>query len=540
MFSAFTLVVVVSGVSVPPPQQIDQQIVPAVAPASTTGPCASIAIGITDDWCTDTCTQGDGAYCNTASCVCGEEAEAELAKPDRAINTAPVAATPAPAPVAVPVAPDPVEAARAAGTCDPRFLPTCIPMDTEHQQQQQPADSAAPVAQPAVVPSDPRADAGIQPLQPATTAAPVPTPISTDFPTENVCNFDVIACINTTTDEMVPCLGWEDSHPEASPSPTGKGDADPAARWSAHNARLRRSEVRPARPPLDPRALCDEKTGKPTNGSTADCRSCEHHIKWCYESSHFDEDGKGIQMTLEDCMDYVADEAQECGPAGCRYACSMCSTKESKMKYKGLLGLPMNEPAPISSVSTAAEIKNNQDEATDNAKRKAEAEAAQAARAAQEATTTASSQAAAAAEASGSATEAAGSAATEAAEAAAAEAAAAEAAAEEAAKVATADSGGAPTTVSAAPAAPSAPPTLTAEEMAEAAQKASERAAAQAEKAVRDATKEATAAAKAAGAAAESAGDGAKLSNLAGMPRLNRAASVGEQPSWDLMGPNAK
>ena len=103
-------------------------------------------------------------------------------------------------------------------------------------------------------------------------------------------------------------------------------------------------------------------------------------------------------------MDYVADAAQECGPAGCRYACSMCSTKESKMTYKGNLGLPMNEPAPVSSVSAAAEISNNQNDATDNAKRKAEAEAAEAARVAEESTTTASSQAAAAAEASGQAT----------------------------------------------------------------------------------------------------------------------------------------
>ena len=90
---ALTLVAVVVAVPL-------QQVVPAVAPASTVGPCASIAIGITDDWCTDTCTQGDGSYCNTASCVCGEEAKAELAKPDRAIDAAPVGA---PAPTAVPV-----------------------------------------------------------------------------------------------------------------------------------------------------------------------------------------------------------------------------------------------------------------------------------------------------------------------------------------------------------------------------------------------------------------------------------------------------
>ena len=503
MLRALTLVAVVGGVSVPLAQQIDQQIVPAVAPASTVGPCASVAIGITDDWCTDTCTQGVGAYCSPASCVCGEEAKAELAKPDRAINAAPDGPMQAPAPVAVPA---PVA-----------------------------ADAGAAPAS-----SDPRAEAGEQPLQPATTAAPVPTPVSTDFPTENVCNFDVVACINTTTEEMVPCLGWEDSHPEASPSP-----ADPAARWSAHNSRLRRTGVRPANPPLDPRALCDEKTGKPTNGSTADCRSCEHHIKWCYESSHFDESGRQVQMSLEECMDYVADAAQECGPAGCRYACSMCSTKESKMTYKGRLGLPMNEPAPISSVSEAAEIQNNQNDATDNAKRKAEAEAAQAAREAEESTTTASSQAAAAAEASGQATGSAATAATTAAEAAAAEAAAATAAAAAAAEAAAAaaDVGGSATTVSAAPAAPSAPPTLTAAEMSEAAQTASEAATAQAEKAVREATKDAAAATKALGAAAESAADEVpepepKLSRLSKQPRLNRAAPANGQPAWDLMGPN--
>ena len=269
----FQLVVAVGGVSVPLAQQIDQQIVPVVAPEPAVGPCASIALGITDDWCTDTCTQGDGSYCNTASCVCGEEAKAELAKPDRAINTVPVAATPAPAPVAVPAAPlDPSE-------CDPKFLPTCIPIATEQQQQQ------------STINNDPRAQDGIRPESVATTPAPVPTPVSTDFPTENVCNFDVIACINTSTAEMVPCLGWEDRHPEASSSPEGKGDADPAARWRSHNARLGQTGVRPARPPLDPRALCNEKTGEPTNGSTSDCRSCEHHIKWCYESSHFGEDG---------------------------------------------------------------------------------------------------------------------------------------------------------------------------------------------------------------------------------------------------------
>ena len=496
---ALTLVAVARGVSVPLAQQIDQQIVPAVAPASTVGPCASVAIGIADDWCTNTCTQGDGAYCNSASCVCGEEAKAELAKPDRAINAAPVGA---PAPTAVPA-------------------------------------GAAPVS------SDPRAEAGEQPLQPATTAAPVPTPVSTDFPTENVCNFDVVACINTTTDEVVPCLGWDESHPEASPSPTGKGGAEPAARWSAHNARLRGTGVRPASPPLDPRALCDEKTGKPTNGSVADCRSCEHHIKWCYESSHFDESGRQVQMSLEECMDYVADAAQECGPAGCRYACSMCSTEESKMTYKGRLGLPMNEPAPVSSVSAAAEIQNNQNDATDNAKRKAQAEAAEAAREAEESTTTASSQAAAAAEASGQATGSAATAATTAAEAAAtqAAAAAAAAAAEAAAAAAAVDAGGSATTVAAAPAAPSAPPTLTAAEMAEAAQKASEAATAEAEKAVREATNNAAAATEALGAAAESAADDVpepqpKLSSLRQQPRLNRAASANGQPAWDLMGPN--
>jgi len=102
MLRALTLVAVVGGVSVPLAQQIDQQIVPAVAPASTVGPCASVAIGITDDWCTDTCTQGVGAYCSPASCVCGEEAKAELAKPDRAINAAPDGPMQAPAPVAVP------------------------------------------------------------------------------------------------------------------------------------------------------------------------------------------------------------------------------------------------------------------------------------------------------------------------------------------------------------------------------------------------------------------------------------------------------
>ena len=495
---ALTLVAVVVAVPL-------QQVVPAVAPASTVGPCASIAIGITDDWCTDTCTQGDGSYCNTASCVCGEEAKTELAKPDRAIDAAPVGA---PAPTAVPVSS---------------------------------ATGAAP--------ADPRAEYGEQPLMPATTPAPVPTPVSKEFPTENVCNFDTVACINTTTDEMVPCLGWEERHPEASPSPTptGKGSADaadPASRWSAHNARLRRTGVRPARPPLDPRALCDEKTGKPTNGSVADCRSCEHHIKWCYESTHFDESGRQVSMTLEDCMDYVADKAQECGPAGCRYACSMCSTKESKMTYKGRLGLPMNEPAPISPVAAAAEIANNQKDETDNARRKAQAEAAQAAREAEESSTAVSSQAAAA---SGQATGSAATAATTAAEAAAAEAAAAAAAAAaEAAAAAAAGvdtpGGSAATTVSAAPAAPSAPPTLTAAEMSEAARKASDAAAAQAEKAVREATRNAAEATKAMSEAAKSAADDLpapepKPSSLSGQSRLNRAASANGQPDWELMGP---
>jgi hypothetical protein len=132
-------------------------------------------------------------------------------------------------------------------------------------------------------------------------------------------------------------------------------------------------------------APCDEETGKPTNASTSDCRTCANHIKWCYESAHFDENDRPIKVTLEECMDQVAGMAQECGPAGCRYACSLCSSNESKKTFKANLGLPMNEPAPLSGVSSSAEVSDNVYQQSENAKKKAAAEAAEAARKAQEA-----------------------------------------------------------------------------------------------------------------------------------------------------------
>jgi len=63
----------------------------------------------------------------------------------------------------------------------------------------------------------------------------------------------------------------------------------------------------------------------------------------------------------------------------------MCSSKESKQVYKAGLGLPMNEQAPESNVAAAAEVANNAADATDNAKKKAAADAAEAKRKAQEA-----------------------------------------------------------------------------------------------------------------------------------------------------------
>ena len=367
---ALATVAVVGGMSTAP-QGGQQSVQPVASPeAAAVGPCASTAYGIADQWCTQTCTQGDGSACNLQVCVCGAEAEAELAKPtaDRAISNGAAGTTPAPAP--------------------------------------------KPNA-------DPRAETGIQPETPATTPVPFQTPIpirlpgDPGLPTENVCDFDVVACINTTTDEMVPCLGWEERHPEASPAPSARG------------LRLGQTGVQPAKParrgwPLDPAAPCDEKTGKPTNGSVSDCRSCQKHIQWCYESAHFDENDRPVAMSLEECMDEVGKRAMECGPAGCRHACSVCSSKESKMVYKAMLGLDMKEPAPLSPVSEAVADKVNAADATENAEKAAKAKAANAERQAQEA------QAAAAASQQAQATGAAQGAAEKAAEEAAARAKAAE------------------------------------------------------------------------------------------------------------------
>ena len=85
---ALALVGVVCGVTVRRAEDGQQSIQPAASasPAPAAGPCvpaASIKFGITDEWCTSTCNEGSGA-----ACVCGAEAEEELAKTDRAIASA--------------------------------------------------------------------------------------------------------------------------------------------------------------------------------------------------------------------------------------------------------------------------------------------------------------------------------------------------------------------------------------------------------------------------------------------------------------------
>ena len=242
---ALALVGVVCGVTVRRAEDGQQSIQPAASasPAPAAGPCvpaASIKFGITDEWCTSTCNEGSGAACNLAACVCGAEAEEELAKTDRAIASATGGGAAAP-PQGATMAPYPDATqpkTQQAGECDTRFLPTCVPIATPQpppqpkQQQQQPATVVPP--EPATVPVpeadlDPRAEAGIRPEIVATTPAPVPTPFAIEregLPTENVCDFEVVACINTTTAQLVPCIDWESRHPDAQ---KGEGVTQPFA-----------------------------------------------------------------------------------------------------------------------------------------------------------------------------------------------------------------------------------------------------------------------------------------------------------------------
>ena len=267
--------------------------------------CVSISEGITDEWCTNTCSQGTGEYCNPQNCKCGAEAEAELNNPKRETGgsvAAPAATTPAPAAAPVATTPVPISAA---------------------------------------IPEDPRAATGIRPeSEPIATAVPAPTldPKLEDWtsnrPTENVCDFDVVACITTTLNGTVverPVDG-----------PTGEHE------------------------------------------STSDCRNCRDHINWCRNTLHTDANNRPVPVSLEQCMDEVADQAVECTPAGCRYACSVCQTNESKAFMRAVLGLPMDEPSSPSNAQQAAEVADAAIDQTDNQKKAAAAKAAEARRRAQQ------------------------------------------------------------------------------------------------------------------------------------------------------------
>jgi hypothetical protein len=67
-------------------------------------------------------------------------------------------------------------------------------------------------------------------------------------------------------------------------------------------------------------------------GPSVDCRTCALHIEACKASSHSDEDGNLVALTLDDCMDKVSKDVKDC---------SDCASDDSKEAYKVRLGIGM-------------------------------------------------------------------------------------------------------------------------------------------------------------------------------------------------------
>ena len=98
------------------------------------------------------------------------------------------------------------------------------------------------------------------------------------------------------------------------------------------------------------------------NNAAEDCRTCVAHVSVCMTTPVLDEDQNVKVITLDDCVDRIADKAD---------GCSTCNTPESKIAFKVRVGATVAASAGAAAAANSAADAANKAQAKDTVKKAA-------------------------------------------------------------------------------------------------------------------------------------------------------------------------